>query len=66
MTNQPQANWQESFVATNLLPLAYNAWCGFIVCKGWQEFHLDPTTFEDMQLFQVDLTTSVLPPIPTP
>ena len=30
MTNQPQANWQESFVATNLLTLAYNAWCGFL------------------------------------
>jgi hypothetical protein len=30
MTDQPQANWQESFVATNLLALGYNAWCGFL------------------------------------
>ena len=30
MTNQPQANWQESVVATNLLPLGYNAWGGFL------------------------------------
>ena len=156
MTDQPQANWQESFVATNLLPLGYNAWSGFlarergavvcslnspqlgiigesfpahyiprsrlapflnawlatpdtvilnhhhitnhilqavdgynpdkdaivllesgdrasflylrslpiapphgyeIVCQGWEEFSLDPTAFEDMRLFQVDLPT---------
>ena len=24
------ADWQSAFVATNLLPLAYNAWCGFL------------------------------------
>jgi hypothetical protein len=26
----PDSGWQESFVATNLLVLAYNAWCGFL------------------------------------
>ncbi len=30
MTDQPQANWQDSFIATNLLCLGYNAWCGFL------------------------------------
>lgn len=30
MTDQTQANWQESFVATNLSPLGYNAWSGFL------------------------------------
>ncbi|MGK7911529.1 MAG: hypothetical protein AB4050_08620 [Synechococcus sp.] len=29
MTNQSKSNWQESFVATNLLLLGYNAWSGF-------------------------------------
>ncbi|MEM1308121.1 MAG: hypothetical protein AAGF98_01235 [Cyanobacteria bacterium P01_H01_bin.153] len=156
MTDQPKTNWQDSFVATNLLPLGYNAWSGFlagepgavvcslnspqlgitgenfpvhyiprsrlapflnawlaipdtvilthhhitnhilqsvdgynpekdvilllesgdrasflylrnlpisppsayeIVCKGWEEFHLDSTPCTDMQLLQVDLTT---------
>ncbi|MEO0942839.1 MAG: hypothetical protein AAFY30_14935 [Cyanobacteria bacterium J06642_12] len=155
MTDRTQANWQEFFVAINLLPLGYNAWSGFlagergavvcslnspqlgltgesfrahyiprsrlasflnawlafpdtaivnhhhitshilqavdgynsetdvilllesgdrasflylwnlpiapprgyeIVCKGWEAFHLDPTTFAEMQLLQVDLT----------
>lgn len=37
------ADWQSAFVATNLLHLAYNAWCGFltgergaVVCSTWQ------------------------------
>ena len=30
MTDQSQADWQESFVATNLLALGYNAWRGFL------------------------------------
>lgn len=30
MTDQTQPNWQEFFVATNLLALGYNAWCGFL------------------------------------
>ncbi|WP_315862690.1 hypothetical protein [Picosynechococcus sp. PCC 73109] len=30
MTNKPPANWQESFVATNLLALGHNAWCGYL------------------------------------
>lgn len=29
-TEQTQANWQGAFVATNLLTLGYNAWCGFL------------------------------------
>jgi hypothetical protein len=28
--DQPQSNWQESFVATNLLSLGYNSWCGYL------------------------------------
>ena len=30
MTDQTQAHWQDSFISTNLLPLGYNAWCGFL------------------------------------
>ena len=30
MANQTETNWQDSFVATNLLPLGYNAWNGFL------------------------------------
>ena len=33
MTPQPQADWQNSFVATNLLPLSYNAWSRFLTGK---------------------------------
>jgi hypothetical protein len=45
-----------SFLYLRNLPIAPP--CGYeIVCQGWEEFHLDPTAFEDMRLFQVDLTT---------
>lgn len=29
-SRQSQASWQDSFVATNLLPLGYHAWHGFL------------------------------------
>ncbi len=28
--NGKQLDWQSAFVATNLLPLGYNAWCGYL------------------------------------
>jgi hypothetical protein len=30
MTKHTQSDWQSAFVATNLLTLGYNAWCGFL------------------------------------
>ncbi len=30
MTATEQTDWQQAFVATNLLTLGYNAWCGFL------------------------------------
>jgi hypothetical protein len=30
MVSEPQMDWQQAFIATNLLTLGYNAWCGFL------------------------------------
>ncbi|MEO0949079.1 MAG: hypothetical protein AAFY11_13215 [Cyanobacteria bacterium J06641_5] len=33
MISKTQADWQQAFVATNLLALGYNAWGGFLIAK---------------------------------